>query len=95
MTVVFSPQAQADLSEAYKYIRSDNPKAADNVLAHIVEVIGLLATEAMEGRSVVLRDGRQVQTWPVPPYRIYYRKNRGRFEVLRIYHQARRPLEKE
>jgi len=95
MTVVFSPQARADLSEVYEYIRSDNPKAADKVLAHIVEVIGLLATDAMEGRSVVLRDGRQVQTWPVPPYRIYYRKNLERFEVLRVYHQARRPIEKK
>ncbi|TKB75239.1 MAG: type II toxin-antitoxin system RelE/ParE family toxin [Nitrospira sp.] len=45
MTVTVSPQAQVDLKEAYEYVGRDNPDAADRVLAHLVEVIGMLATE--------------------------------------------------
>jgi plasmid stabilization system protein ParE len=62
--------------------------------SRLVEVIGLLATEAFMGREVVLRDGRRVRTWPVPPYRIYYRQQGDLFEVVRVYHQARRPIER-
>mgnify|MGYP001157806644 CR=1 FL=1 len=70
MTIVVSPQAGKDLREAYEFIHKDNPIAADRVLAHIVEVIGMLASEAVTGREVLLRGGRWVKTWPVPPYRI-------------------------
>ena len=58
MTIVVSPQAGKDLREAYEYILKDNPIAADRVLVHIVEVIGMLASEAVTGREVLLRDGK-------------------------------------
>jgi toxin ParE1/3/4 len=94
MTIVVSPQAGKDLREAYEFIHKDNPIAADRVLAHIVEVIGMLASEAVMGREVLLRDGRRVKTWPVPPYRIYYRVRGQELQVIRVYHQARRPIER-
>lgn len=94
MTIVVSPQAGKDLREAYEYIHKDNPIAADRVLAHIVEVIGMLASESVIGREVRLRDGRWVKTWPVPPYRIYYRVSGQELQVIRVYHQARRPIER-
>lgn len=64
MTIVVSPQAGKDLREAYEFIHKDNPIAADRVLAHIVGVIGMLASEAVTGRAVLLQDGRWVKTWP-------------------------------
>jgi plasmid stabilization system protein ParE len=64
MTIVVSPQAGEDLQEAYEFIHKDNPIAADRVLAHIVGVIGMLASEAVTGRAVLLQDGRWVKTWP-------------------------------
>ena len=94
MTIVVAPQASKDLREAYEYILKDNPIAADRVLAHIVAVIGMLASEAVTGREVLLRDGRLVKTWPVPPYRIYYRVSGQELQVIRVYHQARRPIER-
>ena len=94
MTIVVSPPARDDLKQAYDRIAQDNPEAADRVLARIVDVIGTLASGGVEGREVRLRDGRQVHTWPVPPYRIYYRKSADVFEVVRVYHQARRPIER-
>jgi plasmid stabilization system protein ParE len=63
MTIVVSPQAGKDLREAYEFIHKDNPVAADRVLAHIVGVIGMLASEAVTGRAVLLQDGRWVKTW--------------------------------
>ncbi len=94
MRIVVAPQARDDLKIAYDYIAQDSRDAADRFLARVVEVIGMLATEALEGREILLRDGRQVRSWPIPPYRIYYRKSKDVFEVVRIYHQARRPIER-
>jgi plasmid stabilization system protein ParE len=94
MTIVVAPKARDDLREAYEYIQEDNPGAADRVLAHIIEVIGMLASGVMQGREVILRDGRKVHSWPVPPYRIYHRIRGQNLQVVRVYHQARRPIER-
>jgi plasmid stabilization system protein ParE len=64
--IVAAPQGREDLRDAYESIARDNRDAADRLLARLVEVIGLLATEAFMGREV----------------------------VVRIYHQARRPIER-
>lgn len=94
MTIIVAPQAREDLEHAYQRIAQDDPEAADRMLARIVEVIGLLASGRVEGREVRLRGGRQVHTWPVPPYRIYYRQSADVFQLVRVYHQARRPIER-
>lgn len=70
MTLLVSLHERADLKQAYQHIAKDNVQAADRVLARIVEVIGMLASGMVDGREVVLRDGRRVQTWPVSL--IYY-----------------------
>ena len=94
MTIVVAPEAQIDLAEAYNSIAGDDPDAADRLLVRVVEIIGFLATRAFVGREVTLRDGRHVRTWPIPPYRISYRERAGVFEVVRVYHQSRRPIER-
>lgn len=94
MRIVVAPQAQADLAEAYNSVAGDNREAADRLLARVIEIIGLLAAKAFVGREAVLRDGRRVRTWPVPPYRVYYRERDDVFEVVRVYHQVRRPIER-
>jgi toxin ParE1/3/4 len=92
--VVVAPEAQVDLAEAYNSIARDNSEAADRLLARVIEVVGLLAMQAFVGREVMLRDGRRVRTWPIPPYRIYYRERADAFEIVRVYHQSRRPIER-
>jgi len=52
MKIVVAPQARDDLKEAYDYIKSHNPNAADQLLSRLIEVIGMLATEAIEGKEV-------------------------------------------
>ena len=93
MKIVIAPLAAQDLQEAYEFIARDNKHAADEVLIHIAEVLGLLASGRVCGREVTLTRRRKVRTWSVPPYRIYYRIQRGELQVIRIYHQARRPIE--
>lgn len=94
MTIVVSLRAQEDLRQLYTYIHRDNPNAADQILVRITEIIGLLASGAMTGKEVRLKDGRLVHTWPVPPYRIYYRIVADQFQIVRVYHQARKSIER-
>ncbi len=91
--MVFSRLASEDIKQAHAYIARDKPDAADRVVARILDVIRLLASGVVEGPQVCLRDGRQVSSWPVAPYRVYYRRQGQVFEVVRVYHQARRPIE--
>lgn len=91
--IVLAPLAAQDLQEAYDFIAKDNKGAADQVLIRITEVLGLLASGRVRGREATLTRGRKVQAWSVPPYRIYYRIRLGELQVIRIYHQSRRPIE--
>lgn len=94
MTVVLSRRARKDLHDAYAWITQDSPAAADRMLARIANVVDLLAAGDIAGPTVHLRDGRQVQAWSVPPFRIYYRKSATRFQVVRVYHHSRQPIER-
>lgn len=93
MKVVVAPPAAQDLQEAYDFIARDSVDAADRLLARLTHVFGLLASQIVVGRVVRLKDGRAVSTWPVPPYRVYYRMSSDELHVLRVYHLARRPIE--
>lgn len=58
-------------------------------------VIGKLAAREFDGPEGVLRTtGERVRSWPVRPYRIYYRRDGETLVILRIYHSARRPITK-
>ena len=94
MKVVVAPEAQVDIAQAYHSVAADDSEAANRLLGHVIEIIGLLAAKEFVGREVVLRDGRRVRTWPIPPYRVYYRERPDVFEVVRVYHQSRRPIER-
>jgi plasmid stabilization system protein ParE len=91
--IVISPRARRDAEDAYDYIAHDNPSAGDRWLGQIGRTIRLLETGDLKGPTVRLRGGGQAQRWSVPPFRLYYRRTRNRLVILRIYHQARRPIE--
>ncbi len=94
MRVVVAPLAAQDIEQAYAFIARDNPEAADRELVRIMQVIELVASGLVSGSEVVLRDGRSVRSWPVPPYRLYYRTTTEELQVVRVYHQSRRPIER-
>ena len=95
MKVIISPAAEADLADARDYLAQTSPKAAHELLSRFGEVTQTIASGLIGGREVVLKDGRPAQRWPMPPYTIYYRKEGNGVEVLRVYHHARRPIERE
>jgi toxin ParE1/3/4 len=93
VNVVLTKDAQRDLMGIHEFIAADNPTAADRVTGHLVAVFEQLADGEIQGPEVRLIDGRRVRSWPVPPYRIHYRRTSRRTVIVRVYHQARRPLE--
>ena len=92
MTVVIAPEALEDLTAAVEYIAGRNPQAAARLGEAVFATIDRLAEGAFDGPEQRLRSGELVRSWPVPPLRVYYQRVGERFVVLRVYHQARRPI---
>ena len=92
MRIVVASEARDDLAAAVGYIAKDNPAAAARFVERIREVVMLLAEGGLDGLRSRFRSGLEVRSWPVPPFRIFYRRETDKLHVLRIYHQSRRPL---
>ena len=92
MRIVITPRAFDDLAATAGYVSQDNPAAAGRLVDRVFEVIDLLAEGGLDGPLTTLRSGVEVRSWPVPPLRIFYRREADELHVLRIYHQSRRPL---
>ena len=93
MRIVYSPRALRDIDQAVDYVAADNPPAARRLLDHLDNVIDRLAAGELSGPQVRLRSGGRPHRWSLPPYRIYYRRTRTTFTLLRVHHQARRSIE--
>ncbi len=94
MTYRVSPQAARDLSAALADLAGENADAAAGLLNGFAREFELLASGIVEGAQATLRSGRQVRRWLVPPFWVYYRRTPAGLEILRVYHHARRPLER-
>lgn len=96
MKVVYTRQAVQDLVDAYEYlIGRDDIWSAQRVDARIARVVERLARREFEGPLMTLRSGTRARSWPAPPFRILYTRDEEVLVVLRVYHQARRPLNDE
>ncbi len=93
MILVLTEAAADDLQEAYDFIAKDSAPAADHFLKHVKIAFDILSSSLVRGRAVTLKDGRRVRAWSMPPYWIYHLTTGTEVVILRIYHQARRPLE--
>ena len=90
--VIYSPTARAEIQDAYTRLAQLNPDAAGRLVGSILRTINRLRLAELTGRTVRIKGG-EVQTWPVPPFRIYYLLSPDTIEIVRVYHQARRPIE--
>jgi len=90
--IVVASEARDDLAAAVGYIAKGNPAAAARFVKRIREVVMLLAEGGLDGPRSRFRSGLEVRSWPVPPFRIFYRREADELHILRIYHQSRRPL---
>ena len=92
MSVVVSPEAVGDLEAAVDFLAERNPTAAARLIERAFELFRQLEAKAFEGPEQVLTDGSKVRSWPMAPFRVYYQRRGPDLVVLRVYHQARRPL---
>lgn len=92
MKVSFAPEAEEDLAALLEYLVERNPAAAADLERRIFSTIGRLVERAFEGFEQTLTDGEVVRSWAVPPVRIYYQRGTDTLSIVRIYHQARRPI---
>ncbi|MGD0839260.1 MAG: type II toxin-antitoxin system RelE/ParE family toxin [Polyangia bacterium] len=92
MKVIFAPEAEQDLSAALEFLGARAPAAAVRMYTNVSDIVFRLAEGDFEGPEHRLRRGAIVRSWPVPPYRIYYQRDEDALRIVRIYHQARRPI---
>jgi len=89
----FSPKAERDLDEIFRFISSDNPDAAQLVRETILDVADFLAQNPELGRKIRNASPRHAQIrWFVVPkfrnYLIFYQPLQGTVMVVRVLHAA-------
>ncbi len=88
MTVFWLPSAEKDLDQIELYIAADNPEAAGEVAARLLE-----ATEALVRFPLIGRAGRVEGTRELvvtgTPYMIAYAVRRDRVVILAVVHGSR------
>lgn len=92
MRIRFAKQAAKDLDAAVVFWKERRPAVRFTLVDDVIMLAERLAREEFEGPEQCLKTGLIVRSWPLPPYRLFYRRRDGVLEVMRIYHQARRPI---
>jgi toxin ParE1/3/4 len=84
----FAPLAERDLEEIGRYIARDNPREAGQFLTRIKDKCQDIAATPLIGRE---RDdmGRNVRSFPLGRYLIFYRVMGDDVVVVRVLHGAR------
>jgi plasmid stabilization system protein ParE len=88
----YTTDAHRDLLDAVEHVASKDKAAASRLADRVFSVIEQLAGGDFDGAELRLTTGELVRSWPVPPYRIYYQRESDGILIVRIYHQARRPV---
>lgn len=94
MKIRYSAEASEDLLATLEYLAARNSRAAETLYRDVKLTLRRIAAGELDGPETTLRTGQQVRSWPVHPFRIYYRKVDGVLHVIRLHHHARRPIEK-
>ena len=81
--------ALRNLDEEATYIAADDPKAAQLVVARILDAVALLAEQPGLGRPGRLPGTRELLV-PKTRYLVPYRIRGDMVEVLRVFHTSRR-----
>ena len=92
MKVSYTEEAVADIFDAITYLKERSPTAAAKLDADIARCVERLTQREFEGPVSRLRSGAVVRSWGLPPFRIYYQRHSDELLIVRVYHQARRPI---
>ena len=94
MSIRFAKQAARDIAAAVSFWQTRRPDRPLTLVDDVMALAGRLARGEFDGPEQRLKTGLVVRSWPLPPYRLYYRRRDGVLEIMRVYHQARRPIAK-
>lgn len=92
--VIWRAIAEADLTEAYLYIGTDSPEAAERLLDAVGEAVVLLLENPQAGSPREFRSSRAhgVRSWAPPGFPnhlLFYKVSGDDIEVVRFLHGAR------
>ncbi|MGL3214041.1 type II toxin-antitoxin system RelE/ParE family toxin [Bradyrhizobium sp. BR 1433] len=82
------PQAETDLEEIWLFIASDNIVAADRLLDRIGNGFQMLAENPQAGRHRP-ELGRNIRSFPVGNYVLFYEAFPNGVDIVRVLHGAR------
>jgi plasmid stabilization system protein ParE len=92
VTVRFLAAARRELAGQLAYLNVVTPAAGPRLRAAVKHALELLEAGGVEGPELVLRDGRRVRRWLVPPLALFYVREKGGVLVVRVRHGAQRPI---
>ena len=93
MRIVWSPQAENDLENVWRYIVQDSPRSADLVENRIIDAVSGLIDHPLQGRQTIGRETRELVVRKTS-YLIVYRVWDTRVEIVRVWHTSRDPSRK-
>ena len=89
LEVRFTEIALSDLESTFDYISTENPKAAREIIAQILEGLEQLKKFPESGRSGRRKGTRELVISNLP-YVIIYRLNKNALEILTFLHTKRK-----
>ncbi|MGH6916937.1 MAG: type II toxin-antitoxin system RelE/ParE family toxin [Geminicoccaceae bacterium] len=89
MEVRWLDDALADVTEIYRYVAADDPRAAARVIQRIQAAVRLLAQMPQRGRPGRWPGTRELVI-PRTAFIVPYRVRGDLIEILRVFHGARR-----
>jgi plasmid stabilization system protein ParE len=92
LKVTYTEEAIADIVDAITYLNERSQTAAAKLDADVSRCVESLAADEFDGPVSRLRSGAVVRSWAVPPFRIHYQRHPDELLIVRVYHQARRPI---
>lgn len=94
-TVIWSDMAKEQLHEAYTHIKKDSEQNAKMLRQKIIASTRILsiATEIYKTDELKIDNKGNFRAYVIYNYRITYKIESGRIEILRVRHISREPLE--
>ena len=89
MNVSFTPQAREDLTAIRDWIAQDNARAADRIVARIVQTAMMFAQFPMLGRAGVVAGTREFSVVGLPYVLVYAIASETEVDVLTVLHTRR------
>ena len=90
MRVNFTPQASDDLAAIRDWIAEDDDRAADRVVARIVQTAMMFGQFPMLGRTGVVEGTREFSVVGLPYLIVYQIASEAEIDVLTVLHTRRK-----